>query len=86
MKTFHISFLMDNSFDTINRVLNKFCGRGYQLKSVDVNHLTDEKKAVLNLSLSADLKGLEIISKKLLTYVDVYKLIDFSEIRKVVAI
>jgi acetolactate synthase small subunit len=85
MQTFHLSFLVENSFDTINRVLNKFCGKGFSVKSVDFNS-SGARQAILNLSLLADYKGLEIISKKLLTNVDVFELLDFSEIRKLAVV
>ena len=85
MNTFHLSLLVENSFDTINRVLNRFCGKGFFVKSMDYN-ANDDKKAVLSITLSGDYKRVEIISKKLLTNIDVYELLDFSENKKLAVI
>ena len=79
MKHFKLTMLIENDFDTVNRVLNKFCGKGFILNHLQIDPFPDGKKSELSFDLEGDEKLIEIISNKINNFVDVY---DFVEVEK----
>ena len=69
-----LSFLIENQFCTVNRVLNLFCGKGFVCHSLNVVSLFEENKSELTLEISGDIQILDILIKKILNFVDVYQL------------
>lgn len=82
MSHYQLQIRLDREFDSINRVLNKFCGRGFRVYEVDVQPDKTSTDAVLRISLECDVESLRIITKKLITYLDVHQLIELSEIKQ----
>ena len=79
MQSYNLTLLIDKNFDSINRVMNKFCGRGFIIEQIQINPAANERTAFFTMLLKCDLKSLEIITRKILNYVDVHRLIELSE-------
>jgi len=82
MNDFELRLLVDNDFDTVNRVLNKFCGKGFSMKNLEVRKAFSHNLSELRIHLYGDRKVLEVISRKLLNYVDVHRLLNLSEMKQ----
>lgn len=82
MQSYHLSLLIDKNFDTMNRVLNKFCGKGFRIESMQMNPGQNDRTAIVQILLHADRKHLEILTKKVINYIDVHQLLELSEKRQ----
>jgi len=80
MNNYELNLLVDNDFDTINRVLNKFCGKGFSLRNLEVRKGFSHNLSELKLQVHCERHLLEVISRKLLNYEDVHRLLTLSEI------
>ncbi len=85
MKDFELKVLIDNDFDTVNRIINKFSGKGFTLRNLEVKESSKKNSCELNVKVLADFKVLEIIVKKLRNYIDVQEILVFSEYKTAVA-
>ncbi len=81
MKHFKLKMSIENSFDTINRVLNKFCGKGFTLNHLNIDQHATGDRAELSFDLEADAKLIEIITNKINNFVDVYEFVEIEELQ-----
>lgn len=82
MNSYAIKLEIDNHFDTLNRVLNKFCGRGFDPQSIIMTANEDKKDAVVAITVKGHLGSIQLVLKKLAAFIDVHRVLAFEEVKK----
>tara|TARA_B100000029_G_scaffold292621_1_gene286114 strand:+ start:253 stop:567 length:315 start_codon:yes stop_codon:yes gene_type:complete len=73
MNKFQISLFLENEFDSLNRVLNIFCGKGIEFNSLNTISNKEKKCSELFLEVKGPKDLLTILLKKISLFPDVHK-------------
>lgn len=73
-----ISVLLENKFGVLARVAGLFCGRGYNIDSLNVSNTIDPEVSKMTIVTHGDEAIIEQIDKQLNKLIDVIKVTDLS--------
>ncbi len=70
---FEIKIIFGNSFDSLNKILNTFCGKGFTLETLTTHVQYQRNRNELKMKIKGPQKLLIILLKKMATFPDVFK-------------
>ena len=71
---FEIKIIFGNDFDSLNRILNIFCGKGFTLETLTTQNQYKNNRNELKMKVKGPPKLLTILLKKMATFPEVFKI------------